>query len=330
MPRLRISSDQLPEDLDDAGRLRRWMEISERFYGSIDRSHASDQPFFAHIDLMRLGPMMLTTHQSTLTRAARSVRNVAADGNDGFLIGLYNGHGALAHRQMGREAGGMGSLFSVLSFGEPGELLIEPGASWTHLNIPGGPIRELVAKPDDLVARSFDATTPAARYLRRYLDFLHAPDTLADADAALEEHVATNLIDLVALCLGAGRDAADLARMRGLRAVRLQILLGEIKAGFADPAFSVQTVARKTGLSVRYVQDLLHESGASFTERVQELRLQQARRMLAHPRFDHLSISQIAYGCGFNEVSHFNRAFRRRFGAPPGDIRARSNGGAPS
>ena len=52
-----------------------------------------------------------------------------------------------------------------------------------------------------------------------------------------------------------------------------------------------------------------------------ELRLQKARGMLSDPHHDRLKISDIAYACGFNEVSYFNRCFRRRFGATPGQFR---------
>jgi AraC-like DNA-binding protein len=32
-------------------------------------------------------------------------------------------------------------------------------------------------------------------------------------------------------------------------------------------------------------------------------------------------VSDIAYACGFSEVSYFNRCFRRRFGASPTQMR---------
>jgi AraC-like DNA-binding protein len=299
------------------------MEMSERFYGSIDRSHATDQPFYAHLSLLRLGPMLATRHKSTLTRAARSLSNVAADGNDGFLIGLYSDGRALAHNQNGREVSSGSSGLSVLSFGEPGDLLIEPGRAWMHMNIPGAQLRELVARPDDMVARPLDGTLPAARYLRRYLDFLHGTDGLPYGDAAVEEHIATTLVDLVALCLGAGRDAAQLAKMRGLRAARFQLVLAEIDAGFSDPALSVATVAAKLGLSPRTIQDLLHNAGTSMTERVLELRLQKARQMLSDPRCDAMRVGEIAFACGFQEASYFSRSFRKRFGATPAEFRIR-------
>ena len=94
--------------------------------------------------------------------------------------------------------------------------------------------------------------------------------------------------------------------------------------GFPDPAFSPQSLARKVGVTTRYIQDLLHETGASFTDRVVELRLQRARTMLADPGHDRLKVGEIAAACGFNEIPHFNRCFRRRFGATPTQVRGRA------
>jgi len=75
------------------------------------------------------------------------------------------------------------------------------------------------------------------------------------------------------------------------------------------------------GVSERYVQDVLHDTGASFTERVLELKLQKARAMLARARKGEPKIIDIACSCGFGDVSYFNRCFRRRFGAAPGAFR---------
>ena len=59
---------------------------------------------------------------------------------------------------------------------------------------------------------------------------------------------------------------------------------------------------------------------------VLELRLQKARAMLASPRYDRMKVSDIALACGFNEVSYFNRCFRRRFGASPTQFRGDTRG----
>jgi transcriptional regulator GlxA family with amidase domain len=163
----------------------------------------------------------------------------------------------------------------------------------------------------------------ALRHLRRYLELVHAPDDVK-ADLAITGHVARTVTDLVVLALGASGDAAELARFRGLRAARLQQLIAEIRANFTDPAFSTDAIAGKLRVTARYVQHVLHETGTTFHERVLELRLQRARAMLTDPRYDRLKVVDIAEACGFNEVSYFNRCFRRRFGDTPTQYRGRS------
>ena len=43
--------------------------------------------------------------------------------------------------------------------------------------------------------------------------------------------------------------------------------------------------------------------------------------MLVDRRCAHLNIGQIAHESGFGDVSYFNRAFRRHFGATRSDVR---------
>jgi len=165
--------------------------------------------------------------------------------------------------------------------------------------------------------------TTAARVFKGYFDLMCNEEGVTD-DPALAAHIETTLLDLAVLALGASRDAADLARQRGLRAARLQEVLAKIRVGFADPAFSTEQVARELGVTSRYVNKLLYETGETLADRIMELRLQQARAMLASPRYDRMKVSEIALACGFNEVSYFNRCFRRRFGASP--LQHRGNG----
>ena len=145
-------------------------------------------------------------------------------------------------------------------------------------------------------------------------------------DPALDEHVGVTLLDLAALALGANRDVAELAKGRGLRTARLQSFLAEIRANYTSTSFSVGHLARKFGLSERYVQDLLHDTGNTFGERVLEARLESARSMLANPRYDALKVIDIAFQSGFGDISNFNHHFRRRFGVTPSQLRDRGAG----
>jgi transcriptional regulator GlxA family with amidase domain len=182
-------------------------------------------------------------------------------------------------------------------------------------------LRELVDRVEELVARPLP-NSPALRHLRRYLEILPGWEDAADGPDLLA-HIGTTLTDLVALALGAGRDAAEVAKMRGLRAARRHEIVREIRARFADPEFSAQQLAGRMGVTDRYVQDLLHESGATFSQRVLEVRLQHARTMLEDCRYDRLKVGEIANASGFNKIPYFNRCFRQRFGATPTQFRGR-------
>ncbi len=178
----------------------------------------------------------------------------------------------------------------------------------------------LIGNVDDLLIQPLDERRAAVAHLRRYIDI--SVDLLRDPhDAELDSHISTTLLDLTALALGARGDAAQLASMRGLRASRTQEIIAEIDRHFADPGFSVGQVARRLDLSPRYLQDLLQDTGSSFTERLLERRLQHAMRLLTSEQGDRLKISEIALASGFNEISYFNQRFRRRFGETPTQCR---------
>jgi AraC-like DNA-binding protein len=119
--------------------------------------------------------------------------------------------------------------------------------------------------------------------------------------------IAAHLMDLASLGLGARADLALAARRGGLRAVRLKAVLMILERRFCEPDFSAQKLAAAAGLSERYVNELLYEAGASFTTRLNELRLRKAAELLAHA--GERRISDIAFECGFNDLSYFNRCF---------------------
>ena len=51
-------------------------------------------------------------------------------------------------------------------------------------------------------------------------------------------------------------------------------------------------------------------------------RLKAARRMLDDPAQDHLKVTDVAFGCGFSDLSNFTRAFRRKYGETPKAVRS--------
>jgi AraC-like DNA-binding protein len=113
----------------------------------------------------------------------------------------------------------------------------------------------------------------------------------------------------------------------GVRARRRAAILHEIERRSSDPNLTAIAVATLLGITPRYVHLLLEETGYSFTYHVAARRLERAAALLRDPRWRHRKISNIAAEAGFTDLSYFNRAFRRRYGATPSDIRAAAEDG---
>lgn len=80
-------------------------------------------------------------------------------------------------------------------------------------------------------------------------------------------------------------------------------------------------MAAELRISTRYLHVLLAEAGIAFERHVLERRLGRCHEQLVSPAFAGRTVTDIAFGWGFNDLSHFGRAFRRRYGATPTELR---------
>jgi transcriptional regulator GlxA family with amidase domain len=58
---------------------------------------------------------------------------------------------------------------------------------------------------------------------------------------------------------------------------------------------------------------------------LKRLRLERARGLLAEPLNVALRVTDIAFDCGYSDISHFNRQFCARFGENPTSVRGTSD-----
>jgi AraC-like DNA-binding protein len=112
-----------------------------------------------------------------------------------------------------------------------------------------------------------------------------------------------------------------------VRARRRAAILHEIERRSSEPNLTAIAVATLLGITPRYVHLLLEETGRSFTHHLVACRLETAAALLRDPHWRDRKIADIAAEAGFTDLSYFNRAFRRRYGATPSEIRAAAQDG---
>lgn len=316
MQRFAYSTEDLPPDYDEQARLTHWQDFAASIYGAVDCIASRQDAFSVSLRFTQFGHVGVGDFAGTVTYMARA-RAIDADGM--FTLGVGRGNSVKRLKDGPREA--------VLA---PGSALLLEGAGRNSIisagniacmsvHLPRRSLLDLVPDAENRFCNNL-ADTPAARHLYRYLDFVSMSDD-AKESPELGASIAATLVDLIALALGAGRDTTEMAGARGLRAARIQEILQMLQKRFADPGFCADNVAEALGVTPRYVQQLLHETGRSFGERVLELRLLKSRAMLGDARCDRLRVGEIALACGFADAGYFNRCFRRRFGTTPTQYR---------
>ena len=287
--------------------------------GSVEFKASDNLPFEAEIEAMAVGSLVFGQMAGTIKQSNRLARNVADDSHDGYLLFVNRGDTMLAGTQVGRDLNIGAGQAALVSASEPLKMIGGDKNLWSNVVIPREVLAATFKQADDNLAFRIDAENEALGLLKRYCQLIEAGPPVIAPD--LIAHVSETIVDLIGLAAGAKGEAAEIAGLRGLRAARLQAILAKIRDGFTDPEISARTVAMSLRLSVRYVHELLEETGFSFAEHVLELRLQQTRRILSNRTNDKLLVSEVAYSCGFTSLSYFNRAFRHRFGCTPGSTR---------
>ena len=252
----------------------------------------------------------------------KRTRRRLADGDDRFdLAVLAAGSETFSHR--GRDVTVANGEAVLLSNADTYEAVCPAGKRFLGLRLDRAALAGLVPDIEDRLAQAIPRENAALRLLCFYVRMLQDNDAVL-ATPGLRRLAATHVYDLVAIALGAGRDAAGIARKRGLAAARLGAIKADIAANLGDGDLSVVTVASRQAVTPRYVQMLFESEGTTFSHYLLRQRLAHTHRMLSDPCCTDLTITAIAYAAGFGDLSHFNRCFRRTYGMTPSDVRARA------
>lgn len=317
----RFSTDELPE----RDRLPIWREAYGRNIVKLDLEPFGDGPLRIEGLIHTLPNLAIASLSSSPARVTRT-KAQASDSNDDLVFVITDGD--VMFRQSTKEVelrAGEALLWSNALPG--GSLNNEPLARLLTLAIPRTALTQAVANLDDALMQRIPRDNEATRLLTSYIKILQAE--IADMSPELKSASSAHMQDLMVLALGANRDAAHLARARGVRVARLQALKADIVANLTERDLSIDRLAARHGISPRYIRSLFDSDQTTFTDFVLSQRLARAHRCLEDVRFSGYMISTIAFEAGFGDLSYFNLAFRRCYGATPSEIRgaARLKGG---
>jgi AraC-like DNA-binding protein len=308
---LRFSTDDVPT----CDRVAVWREVVGRVYTRLDVEPIGEQPLRATVEQHSWPELSIFFGDATPANSSRT-KDLISDGGGDFRLLRANGARYQYVSQGATEEidyPDAGLIFN----GVVGTSQFLESCRFTTICIPRERLASAVRGLEDRPIRRLSWSSPHLRLLASYIELIRAEGPASDP--VLSRRVSDHLIDLLALALEPTKDALVKASS-AVRNARLAAIRADILTNLSQVRLSAKTLARRHGLTDRYIHLLFEETGETFGQFVLEERLKRAFHLLADPSCGK-RITDIASDVGFGDLSTFNRAFRRRFGDTPSGTR---------
>lgn len=299
-------------------RLAVWREVFGRTMVQLDIEPAKGTSFHAEGQLCALPGVAFASVTATPVRVSRTRRLIADDTAD--MVFVVTADAPLHIAQRGREQALAVGEAIFLRGGECSTIQCRDKTRFTNISVPLGDLAPMLSNREDLSMTMVSRQNGLLDLLLGYVRLLqagqkHYPDEVGRLAAG---HVR----DLMAAMIGAGPDRGlPLGERGGVRAARRRAIKADIGEHLCEPGLCIGAIAMRHGISPRYIGKLFQEEQTTFSDFVLHLRLERSRQLLRSSRHATATIASIAHACGFNDLSYFNRTFRRRYAVTPSDLR---------
>ncbi|WP_423455068.1 AraC family transcriptional regulator [Ottowia sp. VDI28] len=196
------------------------------------------------------------------------------------------------------------------------------GGRAATLKLPHAALAQRVPGLDEaplrLLPRSMLEPALAMGYAQLLADMPHDPALSAPLLQIAQSH----LLELMAHMLTPAGHGVQPPESNAHHVPRLALIRRDILARINQHELSLTQIAHRHHLTPRQVQRLFAREGTCFSDFVRDARLDRVRAALADPLQQHRLVLQIVQDNGFDDFSAFSRAFKRRFGMTPTEVRS--------
>ncbi len=207
--------------------------------------------------------------------------------------------------------------FSIYDATRPHFLNFQQDWRQIIVSLPRSSLNHLVPDMECRTATRVSLDTPTGRVLRSFLETLCAQ--VGEFSCQEMARLSESAVHLIALALGTvTSNEPEHSRSQALTLMRVKVYIND---NLGDPTLGAEQVAMANGLSSRYIAKLFEREGSSLMRYVLRRRLERCAAELLNPLHAGKRISELAFALGFNDLSHFSRAFRAFHGVSPTEWR---------
>jgi AraC-like DNA-binding protein len=300
-------------EVPEPDRLAYWVDAVCGTFIHLDCEPMRDRLFFGEISSSAAGPIKVGTVRSTAQRLTRSARQIAHYTEDVFNIGIQQtGHGLMS--QDGHQVLLRPGDFVLHDSTRPWELTFDRNFCQVVLQVPRTALLRRLGTDRDLSALRIDGTSGLGGILSAVLREL--PSRIETIPADTRARLGENLLDLIATALLPQTHPAT-PRSAAMTLARVKLW---IETHLAEE-LTAEGIATRCGVSARHLNRLFGREETSLMRYVWQRRLTRCHNELADPAKCGHPITHLAFAAGFNDLSHFSRSYRARYGCAPSDTR---------
>jgi AraC-like DNA-binding protein len=305
-------------DLPESKRFVFWQDVVCDTFSPIDCVKTSDRPFAAEIATNRIRDYGFSRLRCQEFRALRTAAQIRQSREEDRLFIHFQTSGQFLLSQDGRESCIRPGACVVIDNTRPWTGSLEGNFGQVVIHVPREIWVRRVGVIDQLTARAVDGTTQTGRLVTNFLrDFASAVENVEEATALRLSEI---LLALMATALGETVSFQGVRRSDG-RLALLYRAKAIIEENLQDPCLTPENVARALKISTSYLYDIFHDECATVSNWIWGRRLERCRQNLSDSLMRNKSLSEIAFDCGFSDLSHFNHRFKAAFSMTPSQFR---------
>lgn len=285
-----------------------WEDFATRKLSAVRCVPAGDHRFQVRADIRAVGEIKMARITGSGHISERASYQVARERHE-YYAAVFHLDGvpsiecrkAIAHVRP-RDVSILGST-ELMRFGldRPFDhivVMLPQRLPWSHVAVPGAVV---------------PASNPLRAVLLDYVASVYAQaDRLSSSPGAL---VADNLTDLMFAMLC--EEPIRISTSTSLRAALFDRACRIIVRKAHNPDLSPAGVARQLGVSVRMLQRIFQENDGTVAQWIARSKVERAAGMLGDERMKGRTITDIAFACGFRDLTTFERAFSAVKGMTP-------------
>jgi AraC family transcriptional activator of tynA and feaB len=294
-----------------------WHSVACQYIVNHDSKPKNPTAFHAELQsgvVDDIGLVEFETSELTVWHTARHVAR--ADCENIFVCRQLTGQ--LAIEQCGRQAMLQPGDFTMLDSRLPYSATFSPSCRLLCVKLPRAPLEARLGKPLEMIARTIRPAAAESGLTSAYLGML--PTYAIGLSREAKAIVRNQVLDLVAVSMAKAMES-HAPRVSSARSVAHIRVRAAIEAHLNDPTLDPNAVAAAAGISVRYANSVLADDNTSISRLIQQRRVARCRRALDDPSQFHRTVTEIAYGWGFSDMTHFARRFRAEYGLLPSEHR---------